>query len=377
MASAEETSLAAESFGPEAEHGVTPTEARAQGKVQRKPKDRDFVETREGMFFCLIGYLHPPDRYTAYLKYSPDPHGKWRRGQTAYRREMAYYHVSQVAETIRYLEAHYPQYVSDCPVRDIRFSMVPHEYVARYFRPQERLQEILAQPGDSLEEEVCALVAHLTSVTGLSSEHLGVTGSLLTGSHNPAFSDIDLVVYGRVHAARLKERFGPEGTAAFRRPAREELVRWSERVARQHSLSVEEAARLALRRWNYGYFGARYVSIHAIRRDDEIREQYGDRIYRRLGAARLTATLSDVSESCFLPAIYRVVGVTVLEGDPAAAGVGEIVSYEGLYCDVADAGATVQAYGRLETVNGVPSRLVIGAMQPAGGFIKPLGVKGN
>jgi predicted nucleotidyltransferase len=354
---------------------ATATQVQSRGK--HKPKDRDFVQTREGMLFCVTGYLHPPDRYTAYLKYSPDPDGRWRNGQTGYRRELAYYHVSTVAETVRYLEAHYPHYVSDCPVRDIRFSMVPRDYVARYFRPQERLQEILTAPRDSLEEETCALVAYLASVTGLSSEHLGVTGSLLTSSYNPAFSDIDLLVYGQANAARLKDRLGPEGTAEFRRPSPEELARWCEQVARQHPLSIEEAAYLAQRRWNYGYFGPRYVSIHAIRQDDEISEQYGDRIYRGQGAARLRAVLSDVSESCFLPAIYGVGDVEVLEGDPAAAGVCEIVSYEGLYCDIADTGAVVEAYGKLEAVNGVPNRLVIGTMQLAGGFIKPLPAMGG
>ena len=82
----------------------------------RKPKDREFLRTREGMFFCVTGYLHPPERYTAYLKYSPDPLGKWRDAETAYRRELPYYHVRNVAETIGYLEQHYPWHVHYCTV---------------------------------------------------------------------------------------------------------------------------------------------------------------------------------------------------------------------------------------------------------------------
>ena len=350
-----------------------PVQSSGELPSRRKPKDRDFVQTIEGMLFCLTGYLHPPDRYTAYLKYSPDPDGKWHSETAAYRRELPYYHVSTVAETIRYLEAHFPHYVSHCPVRDIRFSMVPHHHVARYYRPQERLREILTDPKDSLEEETCALVSYLGSITGLSSEHLGVTGSLLTSTHNPAFSDIDLLVYGQANAANLKQRLGPEGTIGFSRPSPERLNRWSEQVAQRHPLSVEEAAHLARRRWNYGYFGQRYVSIHAIRRDDEINEDYGDRVYRGQGAVHLRAALVDASESLFLPAIYRVEGVEVLDGDPAAIGVREIVSYEGLFCNAADAGATVEAYGKLESVNGIPSRLIVGTMQPSAGFIREVG----
>ena len=74
----------------------------------RKPKDRDFLETKEGMLFCVTGYLHPPDKYTAYLKYSPAPVGKWRAGEVSYRRELEYYRVDKVADTIAYLEQNYP-----------------------------------------------------------------------------------------------------------------------------------------------------------------------------------------------------------------------------------------------------------------------------
>ncbi len=142
-------------------------------------------------------------------------------------------------------------------------------------------------------------------------------------------------------------------------------------MAEHHPLSVDEAAYLARRRWNYGYFGPRYVSIHAIRRDEEIDEEYGQRTYRARGLARLRAVLADVSEALFLPAIYRVEGVEVLEGDAEAAGVRAIVSHEGLYCDVAEPGATVEAYGKLEAVNGRVDHLVVGAMEGAGGYIKP------
>jgi uncharacterized protein len=351
------------------------TQVPAAGK--RKPKDRDFLQTREGMLFCVTGYLHPPDRYTAYLKYSPDPEGKWRDKQTAYRRELSYYHVSTVAGTVRYLEEHYPHYVHHCEVRDIRFSMVPHDRVARYFRPQERLQEILAGPQDALEEETSALVHYFTALAGLSPGDMGVTGSLLTKTHNTAFSDIDLLVYGQASAAVLRDRLGPEGTAWFRHPSEEERAAWCVRVAQNHGLSVEEAAYLARRRWNYGYFASRYVSIHAIRLDDEIDEEYGERIYRGRGAARLRVVLADVSEASFLPAVYAVEGVEVLEGDAAAAAVRYVISHEGLYRDIAQAGAIVEVCGKLEAANGVVDRLVVGAMEGSGGYIKPpLGMGG-
>ena len=109
------------------------------------------------------------------------------------------------------------------------------------------MQEILAHPQDTLEEEVCALADYMGSLAGLPTEVMGVTGSLLTYSHNPAFSDIDLLIYGGEYAARLKERLGIEGTAEFRHASAEEVAGWCARVVRNHGLSMDEAAHLARR----------------------------------------------------------------------------------------------------------------------------------
>jgi len=54
--------------------------------VDRKPKDKDFVETKECLFFCVVGYLHPPDAFTAYLKYRPEAGGRWQRAARSFHR---------------------------------------------------------------------------------------------------------------------------------------------------------------------------------------------------------------------------------------------------------------------------------------------------
>jgi predicted nucleotidyltransferase len=91
----------------------------------RRPKDRDFLETTEGLLFCVVGYLHPPGRYVAYLKYTPADTGKWARGDVAYRRELPYYHVRHVRRTLEWLEAEHPRYLWTDPATGLRFSHVP------------------------------------------------------------------------------------------------------------------------------------------------------------------------------------------------------------------------------------------------------------
>jgi hypothetical protein len=339
----------------------------------RKPKDRDFIQTKEGMFFCVTGYLHPPGKYTAYLKYSPAPMGKWKSGEIWYRRELEYYHVGKVADTIAYLERNYPQYVHYCPVRDIKFSMIPQGYVRKYYLPEQRLKEILETPRDPLEEEVCAFVSEVVARTGIKEEDFGITGSVLLGIHNPEFSDIDLLVYSLENALKVRTALREGRSAKIRPVTGKALEEWCTSVVKHFPLSYEEAGYLAGRRWNYGFFEDRYFSIHPTRKDDEIKENYGDRIYREKGVARIRAIVSDASESLFTPAVYRVEDVEVLEGDEEVRHqLREIVSYEGLYRDVVDSGEEVDARGKLESVNNRYYRLVIGTTMLKGeDYIKP------
>src|SRR4030043_1601441 len=143
--------------------------------MEEKPKDRDLIETNEGLFFCVVGYLHPPDRYTAYLKYVPALEGKWTRGTSAYSRVVPYYHVTQVENTYSFLKDKYPKYLYNCPVRNIEVSSVPREDVLRYYYPKERLDSILREgASNTLEEKLVSLVEFLKDETAVSTSNLGV-----------------------------------------------------------------------------------------------------------------------------------------------------------------------------------------------------------
>jgi predicted nucleotidyltransferase len=63
--------------------------------------------------------------------------------------------------------------------------------------------------------------------------------------------------------------------------------------------------------------------------------------------------------------------VQFLAGSPRAATVEQVVSYEGLYRDIAEAGTVIEARGTVESVDGEPRRLVIGTMELGGeGYVK-------
>ena len=334
-----------------------------------KPKDRDFVETLEGLIFCVVGYLHPPDRYTAYLKYIPDPEGRWSRGGTRYARTLPYYHVSQVENTYSILRERYPQYLHSCPVRNITVSSVPYASVRAYHRPRERLRSILTEgPRDDLEQKLVDLVTRIVEPSGIETGDIGVTGSILTWSHNPVFSDIDLTVYGQTASRRLKQFLilgRGEDIKPFDAERKEE---WSRSRSRRLPLTYEDLMGFAERRWNYGVFGGTYFSIHPTRTDGEITESYGENTYRPFGEVEGEARIKDNLESIYLPARYTIGDV---ETD-ADVEVTELVSYEGLYCDMFEQGERIRFRGTLELVQGDADhhRAVVGGAGSLRDFIK-------
>lgn len=334
----------------------------------RQPKDRDFVETKEGFFFCLIGYLHPPHRYMAYLKYTPAAVGKWSRGDAFFRRELPYYHVRNVLKTLSWLAEHHPQYVWFDPVRNLTFSFVPKEAVVKYYVPEDRLTEIVADPQDPLEKEVKALVELLTKEAGVPQEAFGITGSVLLKLHNPAFSDIDLLVYGKENARKMKKAVETLKGGPLQPLPEDRQKQWRLEVAERFTLSPEDVAYLEARRWNYFRYQGRYVSIHPIRRDEEITEEYGEHRSRSVGVATIEATIANATEALFLPAIYRLTDVKIIEDK--AVPIQELHSFEGLFGQIADPGDRILARGEVEEANG-SYRLVIGsASLPDGGFIR-------
>jgi uncharacterized protein len=335
----------------------------------RPPKDRDFVETTEGLFFCVVGYVHPPGRYTAYLKYTPAGAGKWARGDVAYRRELPYYHVRHVRRTLEWLEAEHPRYLWTDPATGLRFSHVPVDAVARYYVPERRLAEIVAGPGDALERETRDLTTLLAGAAGLPLEAFGVSGSILLGLHNPEFSDIDLLVYGADSARRLRAVLDGLGREGLMRLPDDRRAQWRADTAARFGLDAASVADLEARRWHYRLFRGRYVSLHPTRADHEIHEAYGDRRYVPLGRAVVEARVTDADEAMFLPAVYRVADVRWREGGPGA--LEEIVAFEGLYCGAAEAGERVLVNGHLEGESAGGRRLVVGSgFLPDGGSLR-------
>jgi predicted nucleotidyltransferase len=335
-----------------------------------KPKDRDFIQTVDKQLFCVVGYLHPTDGYTAYLKYVPSSDGKWERNGQRYSRTLPFYHVSQVENTYAYLKAIYPQYLFDCPVRNITLSWVPKTHVKQYYKPMEKLVEINSRgAGDTLEQKLLDLSSLLSEK--VDEKSLGITGSILTGTHNPSFSDIDLTVYGYYEAIRLikaLEELKEEGKRV-KLVSRKEKTEWVNNRAKRFPLSKKDLEKIADKRWNYGYIDGTYFSVHPTRTDEEIVENFGDNMYHRKGAVRGTATVSGNNESIYLPAVYMIEDVKTEEGNEE---ITQLVSFEGLYGSLFEVGEEIVFEGIIEEIRGKNPgyRVLVGGAGSPNSYVK-------
>jgi len=320
--------------------------------LKRGFRDRDHLQTPEMLYFTTVGNVHPRDRVFSYLKYVPDKSGKWGR-RRKYRRAMEAYSTLQIGQCLNFLKRNYPQYVFHSNLQNLTFSAVPKKFITQHYQPERKLQQLLRKHKlDSLEKKTVDLVYILADESGVDLRSLGVTGSVLLGIHGTEFSDIDLTVYGGRSSIALRDaliRIFQDKHAPIKRFSARKLSRISETEAKVHHLTPFEARRIYERKWNRGEFQNTFFSLHPVKTECEVSEKYGDRTYLPHGMVTVKAEISDASEAFFLPAMYGVRGVKMLEGS-IVKNIREIVSYEGLFADIASEGEEVICRGKLEQV---------------------------
>lgn len=315
-------------------------------------RDRDYLLTKEAFFFCVVGSIHPKDRVIAYLKYVPSPAGKWGKGEKRFKRTLPYYTIPSLLETFRLLEAH-PQYLYDSPVLNVRMSVVPLDCILTHLKPEEKVHQLInSEALDPLQQKVVNLVKILSNESSIFIDYFGVTGSILLDIHQE-FSDVDLLIYGMKNIPAVKKallRLYEQPDSPVHRFDEKTFKEWCMDKTRMYPLTYAEAATIYRRKWGRGLFHGTKFSVHPTKLDEEGSEKYGDRIYRPEGLVKVEATVSDDSEASFLPSVYKVEDVKFLEG-LMVEDVREVVSYEGLYGDIAKVNERIMVKGKLERVN--------------------------
>ncbi len=319
----------------------------------RRFRDRDFMQTIEGFFFCVVGPFHPPDRVISYLKYVPAKLGIWGRGKKRFKRVMRTYTIPNLLETFNVLERDYPHYLFQSSIYNIGMTAVPHTHIAEHFKPEEKLARLLRAKGlDPLQEKLTKFTSFLAEKSKTPLRYFGATGSILLDIHNPEFSDLDVTVYGLRNSLAVKNALAKEYSlpgSSVKRFKGEILEAWCMSKARSYPLTFNEALKIYDRKWNIGSFGNTRFSVHPVKLEHELEEEYGDKTYSPVGIVTVRAVVCENADYMFLPAVYRVQDVEVAEG-PLATDIEEVVSYESLYDSLAEVGESIKVRGKLERI---------------------------
>ncbi len=348
--------------------------------------DRDFIEDKDGFMYCVVGYVHPPNRVLAYLKYVPSNKENirtiWFRGGIRYNRVLEYYSSVAVAESFKILEKTKPHYIYYDEVFNIKFIGIPLSEIGKHYLPEARLKEIVEQgTSDALERDLVELTEFLCNESGIKLNYFGISGSILLRIHNPKYSDMDLTIYGIRESWKLLEIIKDitEKQNIIALPSEDVLKKWAFEVSKHHPLTPKEAFRMYVeKRTRLMYKGCRIFSLHPILLPHEISEKYGDRVYLPKGLAKIRGRVVENKLSIFLPGTYAIDDVEVIEGAKKYCEIREVVTFEGLYSGLLDLDEEFIAYGKVEEVYDKVGekkflRLVIGSAEAKGrDYIKPL-----
>ncbi|MCX8161917.1 MAG: hypothetical protein N3E44_02845 [Candidatus Bathyarchaeota archaeon] len=335
-------------------------------------KDRDFVETPERIFFCVVGEVHPDGYVVAYPRYiaTENTSTLWRdREGLAYERLLKVYSMLSLKNALKILDR-YPYYVKYLDAWGVEMPCIPIERIVRHLKPEERLEEIVHRgPKDTLEDKLIELVDTLSSISGIPWRSFGVTGSILLGIHNPTFSDIDLTVYGLEESLKVKEAIlDLKRSGVVEDLPLDHIERSVYEKLKHYPIGVDDLRRVYGRMWQRGVFKDTYFSVHPERLF--VDERYGEKIYRSIGIARVKAEIVDDREGIFLPAVYSISVSEWLEGDRRY-DVEELTSFDGFLSSAFHIGDRIEVKAKLEEVydrgrGRIYHRLVLGTLEYAG-----------
>ncbi|GAB4364271.1 MAG: nucleotidyltransferase domain-containing protein [Methylohalobius crimeensis] len=296
---------------------------------------RDFIITREGLVFAVTLNETEAGRVVACLRYAPTPAGL-RKVST------------HEAETI--LRTRYPRYLYHSPRRDALLHAVPINAVETHLCPRQRLRELLDRPATEPLIDKLQRLVDLFEVEGLSSEQLGVTGSLLIGLQHEA-SDLDLVVYGREPFAQAR-RIVRDGFAHGWLQAPDRALWRATYQRRGCALSFDEYLWHEQRKYNKGAIdGTKFdlILMEEKSMDDD------PRLWYKLGRTRIRAPVIDAEGAFATPARYRLDHPEI----PLA------LCFTATYLGQAEAGERVEISGHLEQASDGERRIVVGTSREA------------
>jgi predicted nucleotidyltransferase len=325
-----------------------------------KLRDRDAIQTSEGLIFRVFGYSHPPDAYICDAEYasanvfsSTDPRAP-RTGK-----DQLYYKFYN-DEGMKLISKKYPQYLVFHEMLGLKIVGVKGSAVMEARKPEERLQALLeASPKDELLSAMERVLNTALENSGLTVRNFGVFGSMLHGFHHPKFSDIDLIVYGKKENAKLRktlEKLYKDRHSGLHNEFESDQVMAGKEWWFKN-FTVEDFVWHQRRKLIYGLYNdkasARTIKaeFEPVKAWSEIKSEYDPKTrIQQKGWVKLKARITKDDEAPFIPSIYGIKPIELLTGEPKALEAKRVFSFMEEFRQQAQKDEVVIVEGNLEEV---------------------------
>jgi predicted nucleotidyltransferase len=324
-------------------------------------RDRDAIIAENNLIFRVYGYFHPPSAYICDVEYAPATVYKSTIPRAFRAKGKQVYYKFYADGGLRFVQQNYSRYTVFYEPLQQRLVGVRQALVNRTRKPNESFQRLIKkQPKDALLHALRRVFSLITARSELSEKDFGVFGSLLHGFYHPNFSDLDLIVYGREKLRELREtleEFYREKTS----PLQNEFET-REAIKTKHwrflNYSQDEYLWHQRRKTIYALFEDEKsdriikVEFEPVKNWKEIYNEYSSntRVIKR-GWVKVVARITNDCDGPFIPSIYQIQPIKVLEGAQVK-NLERILSYVEEFRMQAKKDEEVYVEGNLEQVVG-------------------------
>lgn len=325
-----------------------------------KLRDRDAIVTQEGIILRVLGYTHSskgyfcdPEYAPATLFHSDDPRALRDGGH------MVYYKFYG-DEGWKFIRERCGKYLINNEVLQHEIVGVERPDISEVRKPEVKLRKMLETlPRDELHSTMQEILEFTSAQTDISIESFGVFGSLLHGFYNPKFSDIDLIIYGIKKVARLREcldQLYEDNSSQFLNEFTIDQT-LKGKIWRFKNYSPDEYMWHQRRKLIYALYKNQKTGriikteFEPVKEWDEIADEYNTEArIEQMGWTRLVARVDNDKEAPFIPSVYCIEPLELLEGTRQAMEASRAVSYLEEFRMQAFAGETVYIEGNLEKI---------------------------
>jgi predicted nucleotidyltransferase len=324
-------------------------------------RDRDAIQSAEGIIFRVFGYSHPVNAYLCDAEYasskifnSVDP-----RAPREGRSELYFKFYND--EGMKLIAKKYPQYLVQHEMLGLKLVGGPHNLIVEARQPQPRLQELLKKgPTDQLLAAMMRVLDISSNTSGVAKECFGVFGSMLHGFHHPKYSDIDFTIYGKTENRKIRETnaelYADPNSGLTNEFASTDVMKGKRWLFT--NFTVEDFVWHQRRKYIYGLYDDRKNSGRIIKAEfepvkawNEIKNEYDPnaRIIQK-GWVKLKARVTADDDGPFIPSVYGIEPLEVLSGPREGIETKRVFSYMEEFRQQVQRDETIMVEGNLEEV---------------------------